>query len=213
MDAAWRALLASGVASSGVGRGLRPEHSELAEPARLRRAFGDSLEKVLWRSRLVLDFAAAADEVLRLFQTASTGEARAANSARRVACGSKYMLWLEDDVELQDGFGSLMAEWLREHGAREDWLALRLMGFERDPDPQTWSWGTAGWGGGGVMLLNGVHLGAYGRFLRSAFDAAPLDWLVDHVPPPAGVAAWWRPRLRPVLLRHLGEHSTHEGFV
>jgi len=176
----------------------RQTHPQLAEPSTLKLRFGDSVEKVFWRSRLVLDFVSAVWRALAL----EGGVASA-----------KHVLWLEDDVELLPDFGATLAAWLDDHGARSDWLTLRLLGFARDPDPRTWTWGTRGWGGGGVMLYNFKHLPAHLHFLQENFDAAPLDWLVDRLPAPATVGQWWRPRLLPVRLRHLGEHSTHDGFV
>lgn len=174
------------------------QYQRLAFPASLRQAFGDSLDKVVWRSRLVLDFFTAAS----LMQQKSQHRGHV-----------RHLLWMEDDVLPLGGFGETLARWLGAHGDRTDWLVLKMMGFERDPDPGTWSWGTAGWGGGGVMLYNGHHLANYSSFVESNFDAAPLDWLHDRYPVPAGLARWWKPRLRPVLLHHLGEHSTHVNFV
>lgn len=162
------------------------EHQELSRP--LRAGFGDSPAKVRWRSGLVLDFV------------------RGVQEARRLASG--HLLWLEDDVELLSGFRSLLTGWLAAHGQRRDWVALRLLGFELDPDNTTWGWGTRGWGGKGTMLYNGALLDEYIPFVAANFDAAPLDWLVDLYPPPPG-SRWWTPELRPVRLRHFGQHSTH----
>ena len=170
----------------------RGKHKKLKDPAKLKKAHGDSQEKILWRSRLVLDFVSAAHEAL----------ASAPNS---------HLLWVEDDVELLPGFGALLQDWLQTHGDRSDWLVLRLLGFQRDADRATWAWGTAGWGGGGTLLYNAQHLQNYLDFLEANFDAAPLDWLHRAMPPP--LAEWWQPQLQPVLLRHFGEHSTHENFL
>ena len=171
----------------------RRKHKQLKDPSKLKNAFGDSQEKLIWRSRLVLDFVSAA---------------RAANLS---SAPESHMLWLEEDVELLPGFGRLLEDWLRAEGERKDWLVLRLLGFQRDPDQSTWKWGTAGWGGGGTLLYNGKHLHSYLDFLEANFDAAPLDWLHRAMAPAS--AEWWNPQLEPVLLRHCGEHSTHENFL
>ena len=173
----------------------RRKHKQLKDPSKLKNAYGDSQEKVLWRSRLVLDFIAAASAVLTSQATATT----------------HHLLWLEEDVELLPGFGSLLTDWLRQHAQRKDWLVLRLLGFRRDANRSTWAWGTAGWGGGGTLLYNGKHLRSYLDFLEANFDTAPLDWL--HHSMPAFSEKWWQPKLEPVLLRHFGEHSTHERFL
>ena len=170
----------------------RRKHRQLEDPSKLKKLHGDSLEKILWRSRLVLDFVSAARES----STAS----------------QPHILWLEDDVELLPGFGSLLQDWLHVHGERTDWLVLRLLGFQRDPDEATWAWGTAGWGGGGTLLYNGKNLLSHLDFLEQNFDAAPLDWL-HRAMPSRPLAEWWQPQLQPVLLRHFGEHSTHEQFL
>ncbi|CAJ1402362.1 unnamed protein product [Effrenium voratum] len=168
----------------------RPEHKELQRPESLRRAFGDPLEKVLWRSRLVLDFVSAVKEL---------------------DAPGAHVLWLEDDVELLPGFGTLLEGWLQEHGRKKDWLCLQLLGFQRDTDPKTWTWGTRGWGGGGSLLYNAAWLPRYREFLAASFDKAPLDWL--HKMMPTEGKEWWQPKLQPVLLKHFGEHSSHEDFL
>jgi len=173
------------------------EHARLQDTAKLKRNFEDSLNKVLWRSRLVLDFVSSAKEVLELDHGA----------------GGRHLLWLEDDVELQEGFGELLGQWLKEHGARGDWLVLRLLGFQRDSDSKTWSWGTQGWGGGGTMLCNGAHVRSFLQFAERHFDEAPLDWLPGLFPAPHPVDRWWEPKLRPVRLLHFGEHSSHQTFL
>ncbi|CAK9026697.1 18S rRNA aminocarboxypropyltransferase [Durusdinium trenchii] len=175
----------------------RAKHPELRDPSVLRQDFGDPLEKVLWRSRLVLDFHSA-------IQTALLDD--------KALVLTRHALWLEDDVELLPGFGQLLRSWLEQHGQRKDWLVLQLLGFERDADQRTWTWGTQGWGGGGTLLYNGAWLSSYASFVKQNFDRAPLDWLPKLMAPPEGLQAWWQPQLRPVLLRHFGQHSTHRDF-
>mmetsp|Transcript_10467 Transcript_10467/g.23017 ORF Transcript_10467/g.23017 Transcript_10467/m.23017 type:complete len:267 (+) Transcript_10467:44-844(+) len=171
----------------------RPEwdHPQLSRPAALARNFGDPLEKVLWRSRLVLDFATAM---------------RALLAWSEVVFPKSALMWFEDDVMVVDGFGAEVERFLAHPPA--GWVALRFLGFDPDPDPSTWAWGTQGFGGKGVALYNRHWLPAFLNFCEENFDAAPLDWLVEMFDNRSGSLY----RMAPPKMRHIGEYSTHLEF-
>eukprot|EP00927_Polykrikos_kofoidii_P060498 TRINITY_DN5545_c0_g1_i2.p1 TRINITY_DN5545_c0_g1~~TRINITY_DN5545_c0_g1_i2.p1 ORF type:complete len:773 (+),score=99.51 TRINITY_DN5545_c0_g1_i2:95-2413(+) len=189
-----------------LARSPRP-HPRLQQP--LTRNFNDSLERVRWRTQLVLDFvegmSAAISEPGKITADMSSSS-DAIEHGREPASDIHGVMWFEDDVAITDmSWAPRVSRILL--GPPDEWFAVVSLGFRPDPDRRTWLWANQGYGGKGCMIFNSRYLQQFLVFARLRCDVAPLDWLVDiflrEVRPDLRLV-----RLDPPGLKHLGEHST-----
>lgn len=159
----------------------------------LAAKFGDSPERVRWRTQLVLDFVDSCRSVLEAGSN-STDRSRFA------------LMWFEDDIVVNDvKFAPRLQRLMVD--APPTWFVIGLLGYNIDPDKRSWLWDNKGWGGKGTMVFNANHLPGFLDYATANCDQAPLDWLIEFYVRRHRQDLHML-RLDPPGLKHLGQHSS-----
>lgn len=169
-----------GVAPSLVEIANHESYTQLHDRGKdLQRNWGDSLARILWRSKQCLDFAQA----LRVC----------------LAMESEYVLLLEDDVIATDHFVPKILTWMDEKfKEKKDWLFISLFSTDYPIDGQLYEYGMCSQA---LLFRNDVNLSHLIEYIEVNFDKSPVDWLLrDYVR-----AHHWNVYVRvPSLFQHIG---------
>lgn len=177
---------------------LQKPHKELKDPTRLARRWGDSLERVVWRSKQVLDVAAL------MQYCADKAYAAGGNSA---AASYHYFLMMEDDIISSKHFVRRLRAWVDTHVVKKtDWTMLSFYNpwpvQDMEQLPPNKFFGVIG------QLFRVHDLPVVVEFLKKNFDQSPLDWLfVDFLKKVSGSIIVHTPS----LFQHQGTVSSLDG--
>eukprot|EP01062_Namystynia_karyoxenos_P008423 TRINITY_DN12963_c0_g1_i1.p1 TRINITY_DN12963_c0_g1~~TRINITY_DN12963_c0_g1_i1.p1 ORF type:complete len:442 (+),score=160.33 TRINITY_DN12963_c0_g1_i1:81-1406(+) len=165
-------------------------HEQLAPERELTLRWGDSLERVRWRAKQVLDVALLMDSCARHTEY-------------------DYFLMLEDDVHSAVGFPTAIREWVDSSLSwRTDWTVASFYNpwpmRDLEDVPVYKFFGVIG------QLFRVTDLGWVVQFLRHNFDESPLDWLfVDLLTKTGGRIVAHSPS----LFQHMGVVSSLKNKI
>jgi hypothetical protein len=174
---------------------LKAPHKELHDASKLALRWGDSLDRVQWRSKQVLDVA-----TLMEYCTQHVNSPGAPN-------GYHYFLMMEDDIISSKHFVRRLRAWVDSHVIKKtDWTMLSFYNpwpvQDMEQLPPNKFFGVIG------QLFRLHDLPVVVEFLKKNFDQSPLDWLfVDFLKKMGGGITVHTPS----LFQHQGTVSSLEG--
>jgi len=164
-------------------------HLQLVDRSKLTLRWQDSVDRVLWRSKQVLDVAFLLEE------------------CSKVATPESYFLMIEDDVIAANNFVTKIRTFMDEKLApRTDWITASFYNPWTVEDleelPPYKFFGVIG------QVFRPHDLPTIVEFLRKNFDQSPLDWLfVDFLKKFDGKVVVHTPS----MFQHVGEVSSLKG--
>lgn len=174
---------------------MKGPHKELHDPSKLTQRWGDSLDRVQWRSKQVLDVSA-----LMQYCTEHVNPPGAPN-------GYHYFLMMEDDIVSSKHFVRRLRAWVDSHVIKKsDWTMLSFYNpwpvQDMEQLPPNKFFGVIG------QLFRLHDLPVVVEFLKKNFDQSPLDWLfVDFLKKMSGTITVHTPS----LFQHQGTVSSLDG--